>query len=169
MPCLRPPLHEICVLCLCGVQQPQGACKGDCATSQPACGIFSCSPCSAVVILVVQAHMHTSCADQCSVAAPSPTTSRDDGMDLIALPADPSTSDSTAASKLLVGPAALRRSLPRDSWRAFFGPYWVVAVGALLLCCGCCLRVLRVPGSNSWCVLRCITCCAQLNCAVAGL
>ena len=51
-------------------------------------------------------------------------------MELLAVPAEPKKSDSpTAASKLLVGPAALKDSLPGNSWRALFGPYWVVAVG----------------------------------------
>lgn len=49
---------------------------------------------------------------------------------LLAVPSTPvySNNDPTAASKLLVGPALLKRVLP-FRWQQLFGPYWVVAVG----------------------------------------
>jgi hypothetical protein len=55
---------------------------------------------------------------------------RSSSMDLLALPAKAADDSSpTAASKLLVGPASLRNSLPGGAWKSFFGRYWVVAVG----------------------------------------
>lgn len=53
-------------------------------------------------------------------------------------------SSPTAASKLLVGPAALQAAAPRR-WRDLYGPYWVVAVGEnlQLFIASLCLLILR--------------------------
>lgn len=53
---------------------------------------------------------------------------------LEAVPDPTAGSSPTAASKLLVGPQVLRRTLPAGAWQAAYGPYWVVALGESWLC-----------------------------------